>query len=71
MSKAIKNRNRQSMPMQHIIPATGELSLRILLDSERVVVDDDAISQYMTDLQTAGHLSISDSSEALSDGFTS
>lgn len=55
-NKKVRNKLSQGLPMQHVA-ATG-LKTYPMKSREVVVMNETHVSQYMLDLQTAGHLSI-------------
>lgn len=58
MTQTIENKLRQALPILIKVPESGELSLYILKDREVKEISDDAISQDLTDKDSANLLSI-------------
>ncbi len=68
MAQRVENLLRQALPFQHR-QADSSMKFRFLQEHEVIIMADGRITQYLTDLQTAGHITITDSSAAPTTGF--
>ncbi len=68
MAKKVTNKERQAIPFQHR-EEDGSLKFRNLLAKETIVMDDSRITQYLLDLHTSGHITITDTADPITAGF--
>jgi len=66
--KKLENLYRQAIPILYALPSTGELKFYVLLDRQTVVIEEAALSQDITDKETAGYVKVSTTTDAVTLG---
>lgn len=70
-NSAVVNKLRQVIPLLTLVPPTAEPQLTLLLATQRIVIDTEAIGQDIVDKEEKGYLIVSSTTDALSEGFAS
>lgn len=70
-NSAVVNNLRQVIPLLTLVPPTAEPQLTLLLALQRIVTDTEAIGQDVVDKETQGYVTVSSTTDPLSEGFAS
>ena len=70
MAKAIENLRRQALPLQTYDSSDGQIHYSVLTARKRLVVAEQRVTQYVVDLENAGHVSLTEVNEAIDPNFT-
>lgn len=69
MAKRVTNKTRQAIPFQHV-DGNGDLHFRILMGEESIVMADTRVGQDLTDKEAAGYITVVNSSDTITTGFS-